>query len=173
MIYERTKMMNNQNQGKKIPVAQVPDTTKSHQVDKKIEPSTFAPVRNSKTQPIQSLMDADLYEYTGDLLELDGLERQESVDKDSGEVHVASLYTVKIIQKKAKATLGSLLTIKVKNSEPILDPVKFAENQLDDNAKKIVVRFDNLAHYTYIGGESINSSKAEIVPISVKEASRL
>ena len=109
-------MMNNQNQGKKIPVAQVPDTTKSHQVDKKIEPSTFAPVRNSKTQPIQSLMDADLYEYTGDLLELDGLERQESVDKDSGEVHVASLYTVKIIQKKAKATLGSLLTIKVKNS---------------------------------------------------------
>ena len=36
MIYERTKMMNNQNQGKKIPVAQVPDTTKSHQVDKKL-----------------------------------------------------------------------------------------------------------------------------------------
>lgn len=166
--------MNNQNgNSKKLPVAQVPEAIKSRQVDKKIEPSTFAKVRSSKTQPIQNLMDADLHDYTGDLLELDGLERQESLDKDSGEVHVASLYTVKVIQKKAKAKLGLLLTIKVKNSEPILDPGKFAEAQLDDNAKKIVVRFDDLAHYTYIGGESVNAAKAEVVPISVKEASRL
>lgn len=162
-------MDNQQTKGKNILVAQVTGSM-NEQAVKKVEPSTFVKVRNSKTQPIQSLMDADLYRYTGDLLQLDGIEQQETADRQTGEVHLATLYTVKVIQKKAIAKLGTLLTIKVKNAKPILDPDRFSEDQLDDNAKKIVVRFDDLAHYSFIGGESLNASQIEIVPISTKEA---
>lgn len=102
-------------------------------------------------------MDADLSRYTGDLLQLDGIEEQETIDKQTGEIHLASLYTVKVIQKKVRAKLGTLLTIKVKNKKPILNPDTFAESQIDDNAKKVVVRVDDLAHYSFIGGESLKS----------------
>ncbi|CAM2911631.1 MULTISPECIES: hypothetical protein [Lactobacillus] len=156
------------NQNKKIPVAQATQAIVGK--EREVEPSTFANVRISKTQPIQNLMDADLRRYTGDLLQLDGIEKQVTPDRDTGEVRTASLYTVKVVQKKARAKLGTLLTIKVKNSAPIIDPDEFAENQLEDNAKKVVVRFDGLAHYAFIGGESLNANRIEVVPITVKEA---
>lgn len=40
-------------------------------------------------------------------------------------------------------------------------------------AKPIVVRFKDIAHYAYIGGESLNATKAEKVNISPIEASKL
>lgn len=163
--------MDSQNNGKKNPVVQTTQAMKeSVGKERMAEPSTFATVRFSKAQPIQNLMDADLRRYTGDLLQLDGIEKQVTADRDTGEVRTASLYTVKVVQKKARAKLGTLLTVKVKNSAPIIDPDEFAENQLEDNAKKIVVRFDGLAHYAFIGGESLNANGIEVVPITTKEA---
>lgn len=139
----------------------------------KVEVSTFAKVRKSKTAPVQTVMDEELPHLIGTLYLLDGVDNQETTDSETGEVHTNVLYTVKVIQRKAKAKLGTLITIKVKDSKPIVDQDRLMENLLNNSAKDLIVKFTDIAHYSFIGGEAVNASSASLVKISIKEASDL
>lgn len=139
----------------------------------KVEISTFAKVRNSKASPVQTLMDKELPRLIGNLFLLDTVEEQEVTDPDTGEVHVHTLYTVKTLQQKAKAKLGTLIVIKVKDANPIVSQDKLMESILEGSNQKLIIRFTDIAHYSFIGGEAINAKSANLVNISAKEASKL
>lgn len=134
--------------------------------------STFANVRENKNTPVQVLMNKELPALIGSYYVLVSAEYQETTDNDSGDVHTATVYVVKTISKKSKAKVGTLLTIKVKDSKPIISDNELNSIMLGE-AKPIVVRFKDIAHYAYIGGESLNATKAEKVNISPIEASKL
>lgn len=138
----------------------------------KVVPSTFAAVHGNKATPVQNLMNMNLEKTIGTLFKFDGVEKQEIKDKDTGEITVNSLYSVKTLSKKAKAKVGTMLIIKVKDSKPLFDDEKLDRMLLESNPKPIIVRFDDLAHYAFIGGESLNASKIEQVSISPMEASK-
>ena len=117
-------------------------------------------------------MNKELPALIGSYYVLVSAEYQETTDNDSGDVHTATVYVVKTISKKSKAKVGTLLTIKVKDSKPIISDNELTSIMLGE-AKPIVVRFKDIAHYAYIGGESLNATKAEKVNISPIEASKL
>lgn len=96
------------------------------------------------------------------------VEEVASTDPKTGQVTKSSVYTVRVIAKKAKA-FRELIQIKVKNSVPILDDEELDKVMLQV-AKPIILRFDNIAHYAFMGGESLNASRAERVNITVQEA---
>ena len=96
------------------------------------------------------------------------VEQQESTDPKNGEVQIASVYTLRVISRKARA-FRDLIQIKVKNAKPVIN-----EEELDkvllQQAKPIILRFEDIAHYAYMGGETLNASKAERLNVSVQEA---
>lgn len=132
------------------------------------KPSTFAPVHESKTAPVQSQLDKILPMIIGSSYLLMAVEQQESTDPKTGEVQIASVYTLRVISRKARA-FRDLIQIKVKNAKPVIN-----EEELDkvllQQAKPIILRFEDIAHYAYMGGETLNASKAERLNVSVQEA---
>lgn len=168
--------MENQIENKKRPNVQPSARLKKPEFQNastKVEPSTFAKVRGNKNSPVQTLMDKELPRLIGSLFLLDAVEEQEITDEDTGEVRVNSLYTVKTLQQNVKAKLGTLITIKVKDAKPIVTQNTLMENILDGSGKTLIVRFTDIAHYSFIGGEAINAKSANLVNITVKEASKL
>lgn len=130
--------------------------------------STFATVRANKSAPIQSLLDRLLPTIIGRCFLLVDAEKQENTDPNNGQVTKSALYTVRVISKKAQA-YREMIQIKVKNSEPIIRGEELDQIMMQ-NIQPIVLRFENIAHYAYMGGEIINASVAEKMDISVKEA---
>ena len=128
------------------------------------KPSTFAPVH----APVQSQLDKVLPMIIGSSYLLVAVEQQESTDPKNGEVQIASVYTLRVISRKARA-FRDLIQIKVKNAKPVIN-----EEELDkvllQQAKPIILRFEDIAHYAYMGGETLNASKAERLNVSVQEA---
>ncbi|MDB6248848.1 hypothetical protein FCF10_00300 [Lactobacillus amylovorus subsp. animalium] len=132
------------------------------------KPSTFAPIRDSKTAPVQSQLDKMLPIVIGHSFLLIDVEEQQNTDSKSGELQIASIYTVRIISHKARA-FRDLIQIKVKNEHPIVNNEELDKLMLQQT-KPIIIRFDDVAHYAYMGGETLNASKAERVNISIREA---
>ena len=137
-------------------------------VKKNKKGSTFAQVYPSKTAPVQVQMDKQLPLIIGSKFLLVGVEKEEKVDEKSGEIKTTSVYSVRVISRKAKA-FREIVQIKVKNAEPILN-----DDELDkvmmELTKPVILRFDNIAHYAYIGGESMTASSCERLNINVQEA---
>ena len=168
--------MENQVENKRRPIVQASAGVKKPELQNastKMELSTFAKVRGNKNSPVQTLMDEELPRFIGNLFLLDAVEEQEVTDADTGEVRINSLYTVKTLQQNVKAKLGTLITIKVKDAKPIVNQNKLMENILDGSGKTLIIRFTDIAHYSFIGGEAINAKSANLVNITVKEASKL
>lgn len=132
------------------------------------KPSTFATVRESKASPVQSQLDKVLPIVIGHTFLLIDVEEQQSTDSKSGEQQIASIYTVRVLSRKARA-FRSLIQIKVKNEHPIVNNEELDKIMLQQ-AKPIILRFDDVAHYAYMGGETLNASKAERLDISIREA---
>lgn len=140
--------------------------------NKKKEPdfegSTFAQVHASKTTPVQMYLDKELPSIIGSSFLLIGVEEQENVDQSSGEVKSDSIYTVRVVSKKAKAYRG-LIQIKVKNTRSIIKTDEL-DNLIQGNVEPIILRFENIAHYAFMGGETLNATSVERLNISVEEA---
>lgn len=132
------------------------------------KPSTFAKVHETKTAPVQVHLDKELSKIIGTSYLLIAAEEQKATDSKSGQVTSSTVYTVRVISNKAKA-YRELIQIKVKNSRPIIQ-----EDELDkvmmQIAKPIILRFNDIAHYAFMGGESLNASGVERLNVSVKEA---
>lgn len=132
------------------------------------KPSTFAPVHESKSAPVQAQLDKVLPIVIGSSYLLMAVEQQQSTDPKSGEVQIASIYTVRVLSRKARA-FRDLIQIKVKNAKPIINEEEI-DQVLLQQAKPIILRFEDIAHYAYMGGEALNASKAERLNVSVQEA---
>lgn len=130
--------------------------------------SSFSRVRESKMTPVQAHLDKELPKVIGTSFELVAEEEQTMADTKTGQITASALYTVRVISRKAKA-YRELIHIKVKNSHPIIREEELDQVMLQ-MAKPIILRFDNIAHYVYMGGETINASAAERLNISVEEA---
>ena len=131
-------------------------------------PSTFAKVHVSKTSPIQSRLDQGLRDIIGSSFLLVGIEKQNSVDRGTGEVHTATIYTVRIISRKVKA-FRELIQIKVKDSKPIVKQEEI-DLVMMQQSKPIILRFENVAHYAYRGGETLNATGVDRLNVNIKDA---
>lgn len=130
--------------------------------------STFAPVRESKAAPVQAKMDKQLPQIIGHSFLLVAVENVSSTDPKSGNETKSAVYTVRVVSKKAKA-FRELVQIKVKNSTSIINSEELDQVMLQV-AKPIILRFDQIAHYAFMGGESLNATKAERLNVSVQQA---
>lgn len=140
--------------------------------NKKKEPdfegSTFAQVHASKTAPVQMHLDQQLASIIGSSFLLVEVDEQKNVDQSSGEVKIDSIYTVRVISRKAKA-FRKLVQIKVKNAKPIIETDEL-DKLIQGNVEPIILRFENIAHYAFMGGESLNATSVERLKVSVEEA---
>lgn len=130
--------------------------------------STFAEVRESKVAPVQTKLDKQLPKIIGHSFLLVAEEEQSSTDPKTGNVTKSVVYTVRVISKQATA-FRELIQVKVKNSTPIIKGEELDQVMLQV-AKPIILRFDSIAHYAFMGGETLNAAKAERLNISVQEA---
>lgn len=130
--------------------------------------STFAKVYPSKTAPVQVQMDKQLPLIIGSKFLLLDVEKEEKTDDESGEIKTTSVYSVRIISKRAKA-FRQIIQIKVKNTKPIITDEEL-DKVMMELAKPVILRFENIAHYAYIGGESLTASSCERLNLSVQEA---
>lgn len=132
------------------------------------EGSTFAKVHASKTAPVQVHLDQQLPSIIGSSFLLVEVDKQKNVDQSSGEVRIDSIYTVRVISRKAKA-FRKLVQIKVKNAKPIIETDEL-DKLIQGNVGPIILRFENIAHYAFMGGESLNATSVERLEVSVEEA---
>lgn len=139
--------------------------------DKKV--STFSEVHVNKNSLVQSHMEMELQKIIGKYFVFDNLEYQEVPDyNDSNKINKATIYVVKVISKKAALSFGTIINVKVKDTEPL-----FAESEIENITlgiqKPIVLTFENLAHYHFNNGETINATAVHKALIDVKEASEI
>lgn len=132
--------------------------------------STFADVHASKNAPVQATLDKHLNRVLGKYFTVNGAEFQETPDyNDPDKLNTATVYSVRVTSKKAWLPLGTELQIKVKSHKPI-----FSQSELQDimfgSTAPVVVAFDQLAHYHFGNGESLNAADIHKVNVSVKEA---
>lgn len=135
--------------------------------------STFSDSHVNKNSLIQSYMEMELERVIGNYFVFDNLEYQEAPDyNDSNKINKATIYAVKVISKKAALPFGSIINVKVKDTEPL-----FAEHEIENITlglqKPIVLTFENLAHYHFNNGETINATAVHKASINIKEASEL
>lgn len=141
---------------------------KNNVVQNGYKASTSAEVHVSKTAPVQAFLDKELPTIIGTSFALVAVEEQNNVDTNTGEVRLATIYTVRVISKHVKA-FRDLIQIKVKNAKPIIKDSELDKVMLGIS-KPIVLRFDGIAHYAFMGGESLNAISVERLNISVQEA---
>lgn len=132
--------------------------------------STFLEVRPSKNAPVQASLDKHLDKALGKYFTVTGAEFQETPDyNDPDKLNIATVYAVRVTSKKAWLQLGTEIQVKVKDHKPI-----FSQQELQDimfgSSAPVVVAFENLAHYHFGSGESLNAADVHKANISVKEA---
>lgn len=77
---------------------------------------------------IQSYMEMELERVMGNYFVFDNLEYQEAPDyNDSNKINKATIYAVRVISKKAALPFGSIINVKVKDTEPL-----FTEHEIEN-----------------------------------------
>lgn len=143
--------------------------TENSSNSKQVVGSTFVKVRPNKAFTVQNLLEHELPEVIGSFFSAIAVESVDRPDYDDPDkIHHDAIYTVMPIQRKVKAPAGTLLTVKVKDAAPILSMSELEKVQFGE-IKPVVLRFDDLAHYSFSTGETLNASKAEKLLISPSE----
>lgn len=128
---------------------------------------------NSKKTPIQSALTRPLVEAVGKcFLLLSGTTEEIQDSNDESKVIPRAVYEVRVISSNTKLPIGTVLTIKVKGTESIVN--------VDENKKLLlgleknkVVAFDDLSHWNFNGSEGLSASGIRILEVTPQEAMRL
>lgn len=135
-----------------------------------IEVSTFATQTESKSTPIQAALQQPLAFAIGKLFALVSGRTEEVVDYDDpNKISKRAVYEVRVISQKAKLPLGTILEIKIKDSQSILSEEDNV-NLLLGSAQQPVVAFDQLSHWVMGRREGLSASDIRVLKISVQEA---
>ena len=128
---------------------------------------------NSKKTPIQSALTRPLVEVVGKcFLLLSGTTEEIQDSNDESKVVPRAVYEVRVISSNTKLPIGTVLTIKVKGAESIVN--------VDENKKLLlgleknkVVAFDDLSHWNFNGSEGLSASGIRTLEVTPQEAMRL
>lgn len=128
---------------------------------------------NSKKTPIQSALTRPLVEAVGKcFLLLSGTTEEIQDSNDESKVIPRAVYEVRVISSNTKLPIGTVLTIKVKGTESIVN--------VDENKKLLlgleknkVVAFDDLSHWNFNGSEGLSASGIRTLEVTPQEAMRL
>lgn len=136
------------------------------------ELTTFQEVGSKKT-PIQTALTRPLVEVIGKcfLLLSGSTEMVEDSSNDNKEIPRA-VYEVRTISTNAKLPIGTVLTIKVKGSQSILNDEDNKKLLLGIEKNKVVA-FDNLSHWIFNGSEGLSASGVRVLDVTPQEAMKL
>ena len=128
---------------------------------------------NSKRTPIQSALTRPLVEAIGKcFLLLSGTTEEVQDSNDESKTIPRAVYEVRVISSKTRLPIGTVLTVKIKGSESVIND--------DDNKKLLlgleknkVVAFENLSHWNVNGSEGLSASSMRVLDVSPQEAMNL
>ena len=83
-----------------------------------------------------------------------------------------AVYEVRVISSNTKLPIGTVLTIKVKGTESIVN-VDEDKKLLLGLEKDKVVAFDDLSHWNFNGSEGLSASGIRVLEVTPQEATRL
>lgn len=136
----------------------------------KVVPSSFVQATESKSTPIQSALQLPLAYATGKLFALVSGRTEEVADYDDpSKVSTRAVYEVRVISKNARLPLGTILEIKIKDSQSLLSDEDNV-NLLLGVTQQPVVAFDQLSHWVMNRREGLSASGIRILKINVQEA---
>ncbi|MCZ3580528.1 hypothetical protein QP423_05350 [Lactobacillus jensenii] len=127
----------------------------------------------SKRVPIQTALTRPLVEVVGKcFLLINGFTEMISESNDSDNVIPRAVYQVRTIGKNIQLPIGTVLTVKIKNSKSILNE---QQNQalLLGQEKNKVVAFDELSHWYFNNTEGLSASNIRILDIAPQDAMKL
>ena len=127
----------------------------------------------SKRVPIQTALTRPLVEVVGKcFLLINGFTEMISESNDSDNVIPRAVYQVRTIGKNIQLPIGTVLTVKIKNSKSILNE---QQNQalLLGQEKNKVVAFDELSHWYFNNTEGLSASNIRILDIAPQYAMKL
>lgn len=136
---------------------------------KSIQLSTFVDNNGSSRTPVQNAMLLPLKEVIGDLFSLVAADSEQIQDfNDPNKVTDRAVYSVRTLSNKSKLPIGSLLTIKVKDSKSAFTDEENTALLLGTAA--IVVSFDELSHWSMSGNEGLSAKGIHKVNLTLQEA---
>ncbi|GAB2066912.1 hypothetical protein L2302_08990 [Lactobacillus gasseri] len=127
----------------------------------------------SKRVPIQAALTRPLVEVVGKcFLLLSGSTEMIPESNESDNMIPRAVYQVRIIDKNTQLSIGTVLTIKIKNSRSIINE---QQNQalLLGQEKNKVVAFDDLSHWYFNNAEGLSASNIRILDLTPQDAMKL
>lgn len=135
--------------------------------------STFVVQNGSKRMPIQTALTRPLVEAIGKcFLLLSGSTEMIPELNDDKKMIPRAVYEVRVINQNTRLAIGTVLQIKIKNSESILSKEQ-NQNLLLGTEKSQVVAFDDLSHWSFNNTEGLSASNIRILDITPQEAMKL
>lgn len=134
--------------------------------------STFVE-NNSKRMPIQTALTRPLAEAIGKcFLLLDGSTEMIPEANDDKKMIPRAIYDVRVINQNTRLVIGTVLQVKIKNSESILSKEQ-NQNLLLGLEKSKVVAFDDLSHWNFNNTEGLSASNIRILDLTPQDAMKL
>lgn len=127
----------------------------------------------SKKTPIQSALTRPLVEAVGKcFLLLSGTTEEIQDPNDETKTIPRAVYEVRVISSNTKLSIGTVLTVKVKGAESIINDEENKKLLLGVEKNKVVA-FDDLSHWNFNGNEGLSASGIRTLEVSPQEAMRL
>lgn len=134
--------------------------------------STFTK-NNSKRMPIQVALTRPLVEVVGKcFLLLNGMTEMIPDLNENDEMIPRAVYEVRTISKDTRLPIGTVLTVKIKNSKSIVSELQNQAVLLGQEKNKVVA-FDDLSHWSFNNNEGLSASNIRILDITPQEAMKL
>lgn len=128
---------------------------------------------SSKRTPIQSALTRPLVEAIGKCyLLLSGTTEKVQDPNDETKTIPRAVYEVRVISSKTRLPIGTVLTIKVKGSESVINDEENKKLLLGLENNKVVA-FDDLSHWNFNGNEGLSASGIRVLETSPQEAMTL
>ena len=128
---------------------------------------------NSKRTPIQTALTRPLIEAIGKcFLLLSGSTEMIPEANDDKKMIPRAIYEVRIISQNTLLPIGTVLTVKIKNSKSILNDQQNQALLFGQETNKIVV-FDDLSHWSFNNTEGLSASNIRILDVTPQEAMNL
>lgn len=134
--------------------------------------STFNESSSRKT-PIQSALTRPLAEAIGKcFLLLSGTTEEVQDQNNDTKAIPRAVYEVRVISQGTRLPVGTVLTVKIKGTESIIDAEENKKLLLGLEKSKVVA-FDDLSHWNFNGTEGLSASNIRMLDVSPQEAMNL
>lgn len=128
---------------------------------------------SSKRTPIQSALTRPLVEAIGKcFLLLSGTIEEVQDPNDEAKTLPRAVYEVRVVSSRTRLPIGTVLTVKIKGSESVINEEENKKLLLGLEKNKVVA-FDDLSHWNFNGNEGLSASNIRVLEVSPQEAMNL